>query len=274
MGSPRDFEGRVVVITGGAGGIGAAMGHRFATSGAHVALLDLEGSPLAHVRDEIAGHGTKVMALTCDITDEQACREAMAAVEGRLGGIDLLINNAGAVHRSAFAETKLAVFRKVFEVNVFGSLNCTHAALPSLIARRGMIIVISSIAGLAPLYGRSGYAGSKHALHGLFESAGSELAADGVDVLMVCPSFTASGFEAAAMGADGAPLGRPRSKMGKLASPEEVADAVFEAAQRRRRRLILSGVGWAAAMLSRLVPRVYERMMVRGLGSELSEKEP
>jgi NAD(P)-dependent dehydrogenase (short-subunit alcohol dehydrogenase family) len=266
----RDFDGRVVVITGGAGGIGAAMAHRFATAGAKVALLDLEGSPLERVRDEVGSHGTEVIALTCDVTDEAACRATMAAVEEQLGGIDVLINNAGAVHRSAFADTELAVFRRVFEVNVFGSVHCTKAALPSLLARRGMIIVISSIAGLAPLYGRSGYVGSKHALHGLFESAASELAPQGVDVLMVCPTFTASGFEAAAMGPDGKPLNKARSKMGKLARPEDVADSVFHAAERRQRRLILSGVGWAAALLSRLAPEIYERLMVRGLASELA----
>ncbi len=268
----RHFAGRVVVITGGAGGIGRALGRRFARAGAHVVLLDLPRSPLDDARADVARHvpstgpsEPQVLALACDVTDEAGCRRVMDEVRERLGGVDVLMNNAGAVHRSLFADTSLEVYRKVFEVNVFGALHCTKAALPSLIERRGLITVTSSIAGLAPLYGRSGYAGSKHALHGIFESAAAELAPQGVDVLMICPTFTASGFEAAAMGPDGRPLGAPRSKVGRLAQPDEVADAVFRAAQRRQRRLVLSGVGHAASVLSRLTPRIYERLMVRGL---------
>lgn len=264
----RQFAGRVVVITGGAGGIGRALGRRFARAGAHVALLDLATSPLDDARADVAAAaapGAQVLALPCDVTDEAACRDVMGDIVERLGGVDVLMNNAGAVHRSLFADTALDVYRKVFEVNVFGALNCTKAALPSLLERRGLITVTSSIAGLAPLYGRSGYAGSKHALHGIFESAAAELGPQGVDVLMICPTFTASGFEAAALGPDGRPLGKPRSKVGKLAQPDDVADAVFRAAQRRQRRLVLSGVGHAASVLSRLTPGIYERLMVRGL---------
>jgi short-subunit dehydrogenase len=79
-------------------------------------------------------------------------------------------------------------------VNFFGSLYCTKAALDSLIERKGLIIVITSVAGFSPLYGRSGYAASKHALHGLFDSLRTELAY-GVDVMIVCPGFTATGYQ-------------------------------------------------------------------------------
>jgi len=261
----RDFAGKTVVITGGAGGIGTALAHSFAKAGAKLALLDLPQSPLEATRQKIAGHGTEVIAVPCDVTDREMCGRAMDAVVGQLGSIDVLINNAGAVHRSLFVDTEVDVVRKVFEVNVFGSLNCTKAAQAALLASRGLIIVISSIAGLAPVAGRAGYVGSKHALHGLFESAAAELGPSGVDVLMVCPTFTASGFEAAAMGADGKPANQARTKVGAMAQPEEVAAAVVLAAERGQRRLILSPMGRAAAVLSRLTPGIYERLMLRGL---------
>lgn len=261
----RRFGGSSVVITGGAGGIGTALAHSFARAGANIAILDLPQSPLEVVCDEVAAHGGNVVAVTCDVTDRTMCEKAMQTVQRELGGIDVLINNAGAVHRSQFVDTDADVIQRVFEVNVFGSLNCTKAAQPSLLESKGLIIVISSVAGLAPVAGRAGYVGSKHALHGLFESAAAELRPSGVDVLMVCPTFTASGFEAAAMGADGKPANQPRSKIGSLAQPEEVADAVLRAAQRGQRRLILSPMGRAAALLSRIAPRVYEHMMLRGL---------
>ncbi|MBW1880121.1 MAG: SDR family oxidoreductase [Deltaproteobacteria bacterium] len=264
----RDFHGKAVVITGGAGGIGRALAASFAREGARIALLDLASSPLVEACEALESAGAEALAIPCDVTDPAQCAAAMQQVREAWGGVDVLVNNAGMVHRSAFSDTSLEVFRRVMEVNFFGSLHCAQAALPDLMERRGLIVVTSSIAGMAPLYGRSGYAASKHALHGLFESARSELAGQ-VGVLMVCPSFTASGFEKAAVGADGNRIDRPRSKVGRLASAESVADAVVRAAQADRRLLVLSPVGKLSALLSRVTPRLYERLMVGRLRKEL-----
>jgi short-subunit dehydrogenase len=140
-----------------------------------------------------------------------------------------------------------------------------------LIANRGLIIAVSSIAGLAPLYGRSGYAASKHAMHGLFESLGAEVADKGVGVLMVCPSFVESGLEASTLGGDGKRISRPRSKVGRLGNPDDVAREVLKAARAGRRRLVLTPVGKTSALLSRIAPGLYERLMIRSLRSELDE---
>lgn len=260
----RRFREKVVVITGGAGGIGRALCRRFQRAGAHVAALDLDAKALAEVERE------GVLALRCDVTSPEDCASAVGEVRKRWGGVDVLVNNAGLVHRSSFRDTEVDVFRRVMEVNYFGSLNVTKAALESLISRRGLIIVTSSIAGLVPLYGRSGYSASKHALHGLFETLRSELE-PGVRVLMVCPSFTQSGFEARALGAHGERIARGRSRVGSEATPESVADAVFDAAEKNRRLLVLSPVGKLAVWLSRVSPALYQKNMVRKLASELGE---
>jgi NAD(P)-dependent dehydrogenase (short-subunit alcohol dehydrogenase family) len=194
----------------------------------------------------------------------------MDSVIERYGRIDVLVNNAGAVHRSLFRDTDVEVYRKVMDVNFFGSLHCTRAALPHLLQSRGLIVVTSSIAGVAPLYGRTGYAASKHALHGLFESLRCELSDTGVRVMMVCPSFTRSGFEQAAMGPHGDPAGTRRSMTGKLAEPAEVADAVVRAAGRGRDLVVLSFLGKLSYYLSRLAPGWYSRGMVR----RLKDQEP
>ncbi|MCC6522202.1 MAG: SDR family oxidoreductase [Polyangiaceae bacterium] len=266
----RSFQGLTVVVTGGAGGIGRALGARFLRAGARVALLDLDGAAVAGVAAELSRAGAEIIGVACDVTVPADCTRALDAVRARLGPVDVLVANAGIAHRSAFCDTELAVFRRVMEVNFFGALHATQAALADLRARRGLCIVISSIAGVAPLYGRSGYAASTHALHGLFDTARTELAADGVGVLIVCPSFTRSGFEASALGARGERTGRPRSSVGAVASPESVADAVVAAAARGRRLLVLSPVGKTSYLLSRLAPRLYERLMLRSLRSELS----
>ena len=169
-------------------------------------------------------------------------------------------------------DTRPEVFARVMDVNLFGALHCTQLSLPDLIERRGLVIAVSSIAGLAPLYGRSGYSASKHAMHGLFESLGSEVSEHGVDVLMVCPSFVESGLEAKTLGADGNRIARPRSKVGQLGNADDVAKAVLDAARARKKRLVLTPVGKTSALLSRLAPALYERLMVRSLRSELDEE--
>ncbi len=258
-----------MVVTGGAGGIGRALAHAFGAEGARVAVVDLPSSPLDEARDELGRAGIEAVAFPCDITDPGQVAATMDRVRDGLGPVGVLINNAGVTHRSAFAETRPEVFRRVMEVNLFGALHVTRACLDDLIARRGLIVTVSSIAGVAPLYGRTGYSASKHALHGLFESLGAELAGTGVGVLMVCPSFVESGLEASTLGADGERIDRPRSKVGNLRQPDEVAAAVVKAARSGRRRLVLTPVGKTSALLSFVVPGLYQRLMVRSLRSEL-----
>ncbi len=268
----RDLSGRTVVVTGGAGGIGRALAHAFGAEGGRTALLDLPSSPLDEACDQLARAGIEAVACPCDITDPEQVSTTIARVHEALGRVDVLINNAGVTHRSAFADTRPEVFRRVMEVNLFGSLHVTRACLDDLIARRGLIITVSSIAGVAPLYGRTGYAASKHALHGLFESLGAELADHGVGVLMVCPSFVESGLEASTLGADGERIDRPRSKVGNLRQPDEVAAAVVKAARSGRRRLVLTPVGKTSALLSFAAPGLYQRLMIRSLRSELADR--
>ncbi len=261
-------ERQVVVITGGAGGIGRALARRWSIDGARIALLDLDPQSLDEAARQLRATGADVLPVAVDVTDFDSCQRAMDTVLARWDRIDVLVNNAGAVHRSAFADTDVAVYRRVMDVNFLGSLHCAKAALPALLESRGLVVVTSSIAGIAPLYGRTGYAASKHALHGLFESARCELEDVGVRILMVCPSFTRSPFEQHAMGADGQPAGTRRSMTGRLAEPGEVADAVVKAAGRGRELLVLSLQGKLAYYLSRLAPRYYRHAMVKRLKSD------
>lgn len=270
MAPRRDFRGRVAVVTGAGSGIGAAIARRFAKAGAHVELLDLDGEAAAGVAAQIASRGGSCAAGRCDVTDEADVRRALGDVVARVGGVDVLVCNAGITQRSLFADTDVAVFRRVMDVNLFGSLHCAKAALASLVERRGIVIVTSSIAGIAPLYERSGYAASKHALHGLFASLRTELFGTGVDVMLVCPSFTRTGIGRAALDGSGKPASHEQSTVGKVATPESVADAVFDGATRSRRLLVLTPVGKVTALLSRLAPALYEKLMARQIRAEIA----
>jgi NAD(P)-dependent dehydrogenase (short-subunit alcohol dehydrogenase family) len=260
------MKDKVAVITGGAGGIGAALGSFFGREGSRIALLDVNGEELKAAEQKLLAMGVDVLVRTCDITREEDCNQAIQAILHRFGGIDVLINNAGVTQISLFRDTPVSVLRRVMEVNFFGSLHCTKAALGSLIERKGIIIVISSTAGVAPLMGRTGYSASKHALHGLFESLRTELIAQGVHVMMVCPGFTRTQLQSRALHRTKNQSAQEADWVGKQAAPEEVAQAIYRGALKRKRLLILTPVGKLSYYLNKFAPALYERMMARKLG--------
>ena len=265
----RDFSGRTVVVSGAGGGLGRALCLRFGRAGARIVALDRDPAGLADTAAELDAAGIACITCVCDVTREEDCVNAMAEARRSFGGIDVLINNAGITHRSAFARTEPAVIRKVMAVNFFGALHCTHAALEDLIARRGMVIAISSVAGFAPLIARTGYAASKHALHGFFDSLRTEVEPQGVKVLLVCPSFIQTGIEKNALDGDGSLARHPQAIVGARTTPEEMAERIFEAARRERHLLLPDRVSRASWWVSRLLPRLYERLMVKKLGKEM-----
>lgn len=261
----RDLTNAVVLVTGAAGGLGLAVGRRFALDGARVALLDVDADRLEPAVASVPG----TAGIICDLTDPVDCENAVAEVTGRFGGIDVLVNNAGMTHRSAFADTDPAVIRRVMEVNYLGAANITKAALPSLTERCGAIAVITSVAGFAPVLGRTGYAGSKHALHGLFDTLRVELRGTGVDVTIVSPTFVSTNMQDRALGGDGTVTDHPQSRVGRQVAPDEVADRIFRAIERRRRTVVIGSMGHAARVLTAVAPSLYERLMARSLSSEL-----
>ena len=249
------------MVTGSGAGIGRATAERFTRGGAAVAVFDLDQQAAADSAARIEAAGGRALALACDVTDYRQCQTATAKVLDAFGGIDVLINNAGITHLSAFSDTEPEALRRVMEVNFFGAVHCTKAALPSIVQRRGSVVAISSIAGVAPLALRCGYSASKHAVIGLFDTLRSELASQGVHVMVVCPGFTDTAIEDAALGGVG---GRAvRKTVGKLAQPSEVAEAIYKGVRKGRRMLVLTPVGKLSFMMTRFLPALYERIMAR-----------
>lgn len=264
----RNFRGRVVLLSGAAGGLGSALCARFATAGAHIVALDNSAQRLEALARTLRAAGAQALTLPTDVTDAQACQQAVQAALTHFGAVDLLINNAGISHRSLLAHTDAAVIRRVMDVNFFGAVNLTLAALPQLCARRGAIVTISSVAGFAPLIGRTGYSASKHALHGFFDSLRTELGDAGVDVTLVCPSFIRTGIAAAASDGAGAAVSTPRVMSGGESLPEAVAQRVFDAAVSAQALLLPDATARKAWWLSRLAPGLYARLMRQRMGSE------
>ncbi len=195
----NDLQNKVAVVTGGASGIGLATCWELASRGARIAMFDMDGKALETCRKDFSSKGHDILVLECDVTNQKICESAISEVLSRFSKIDILFNNAGITQRSLFENTDISVFKKVMDVNFFGSLYCTKAAMPSLIESKGMILVNESIAGVAPLLGRTGYSASKHALHGMFTSLRCELRTKGVHVLIVCPGFIKTNLQTRAL---------------------------------------------------------------------------
>ena len=263
------FQNRVVIVTGGASGIGLATCREFAKHGARIAMFDMDQDSLENCHKTFAANGYDILALECDVTNKDACQESIHQVLNKFGQIDILFNNAGITQRGLFENTEINVFKKVMDVNFYGSLYCTKAALPNLIKSKGMIIVNESIAGVAPLLGRTGYSASKHALHGMFTSLRCELRHKGVHVMIVCPGFIKTNLQTRALGSNGEIASHEQTTVGKSDTPENVAKQIANGIVKKKPMLVLTFMGKIAYLISRFSPLLYERIMTRQFKDEL-----
>lgn len=231
---PR-FQDKVVAITGAAQGIGRAAALRFASEGARVVAVDLNGSDLPGCVAAIRKAGGQAIAVQADVTQEADVENYVARAQAEFGGIDCFFNNAGilGVNRP-FLEYPEDVFDRVFAVNVKAVWRGIRLVAPAIIRRGGGAIVnTASIAGLKATAGLTAYTASKHAVVGMTRTSSIELVKQGVRVNAVCPGpiETAMGEQLDA-GIDPANprAGHERSvariPMARYGKPEEVAAVV------------------------------------------------
>jgi len=177
------LEGRRAVVTGAARGIGRAIAEALADAGAKVAVVDVAGS--AEAAAELGGGAAGADA---DVTDAAAVAAAFAAIAERLGGIDVLVNNAGIRHQAPIAEHPVDVWRRTIDVNLVGTFICTQAAIPWMRkAGGGVILNVASMAGTLALTNRSAYNASKAGVMALTRSTAAELAAEGIRCNAIAP---------------------------------------------------------------------------------------
>lgn len=244
MSKKRNYKDKVILITGASGGLGHALCKEFLDLGAKVVGCDLRPSAEPHTSESF-------LFIECDVTQPDACARTIQQVKSKWGRLDVLINNAGISHQSHFRSTDVSVLQKVMNVNFFGSVNLTKAALEDLISAKGQIIVVSSIAGFAPLLERTGYCASKHALHGFFDTLRAEVESLGVCVSIVCPSFVATGIGPAAT----------RKTVGKESTPQEMAHLIIRGAEAQQELILPTTLSKLSWWTSRLVPKFYKKQM-------------
>lgn len=183
-----DFKNKVVVITGAAGGLGSAMAHRFAEDGAKVAVCDLRGTQA--VVDAIVSEGYVAKGYDFDITDREDTKAAMARIAEELGGISVLVNNAGInvgpderKHVDQFSDKW---WDAILKVDLDGTYNCTKLAIPHM-SEGSSIINISSIVGMVPLRNQCAFTAAKAAVINFTKAIAMELAPQGIRANVICP---------------------------------------------------------------------------------------
>ncbi len=247
-----DMQGKRVLVTGAAKGIGLCIAQEFAQAGSELILTDIDAEALAGVAEEI-GKTAAVHSRVVDVSNRQAVFELAAWVLSDIGKLDILINNAGIGYHGELAETSLETWRRLIDINLMGPLHHIYAFLPSMIERRcGQIVNVSSGQAFFRLPTWGAYAAIKAALGAMSEILHFELRKHRIQVTTVYPFMVNTGFydtvEAKTFGA--------RMSMKLLpyysSTPEKVGRIIFEAARRKRKVekvSIINDIGYYARII-------------------------
>ena len=228
------FKDQVVIITGAPSGIGRELTLQFARHGASLVLAARDHSRLAELQHECEKLGSRAIAVPTDVTSPEQCAVLIRKTLESFHRIDILINNAGVTMYGNFEDVQdLGVFETLMKVNYLGSVYCTHFALPHLKNTRGRIVGISSLTGKTGVPTRSGYAASKHAMAGFFDTLRIELAGSGVSVTMIYPGFVATAMREHALDIHGKPLGTSHLNESNVMPVEKCAAMILTAADKR-----------------------------------------
>jgi len=228
----RGLKDRMVIVTGGGGGIGGATCRRFAEEGAKVAVFDIALKAAETVAASIRGAGGSAQAFGCDITDHVGVVAAVAAAESALGPVHVLVNNAGWDIFRLFKDTTPDDWQKLIAINLNGPLNMTHAVLPGMLQRRaGRVVTIASDAARVGSSGEAVYAACKAGMLGFSKTLAREHARHGLTFNVVCPGATNTALFAEYKKGAGNPekleeAFRRSVPMGRIGEPEDLPGAI------------------------------------------------
>jgi len=261
---------KVALITGASSGIGMALAWAGAQKGFNLMLSGRNTQALDDLTRALIEQypNQKIEFLSGEISDPVFCKELIDRCIERLGYLDILINNAGISMRGILNDTDLSVLKRIMDVNFWGSVYCTKFALPYLLAKKGSVIGISSVAGFKGLPARTGYSASKFALQGFLESLRIENRRTGLHVLIACPGYTASNIRKSALNAAGVAQGETPLNEDRLMSAEEVARQIWLAYDKKSIYAILTLQGKMAVWINKLSPKIADWLTFKVIRKE------
>ncbi len=253
------FQNKVVAVTGGTDGIGKALVQQLLHRGAKVATCARNYDKIYQLQS--SSQSSQLFAMTADVSKENDCKNFIAQTVESFGSLDILINNAGISMRALFEELELETLHKVMDINFWGTVYCTKFALPYIKKNKGTIVGVSSVAGFRGLPGRTGYNASKFAVQGFLESLRTELLDTDVNVMWVCPGFTASNIRNAALTKDGSQQGFTPLDENKLMSAEKCATLTIDAIEKKERTVIFSLEDKRTILMNRFFPKLTDKLV-------------
>jgi short-subunit dehydrogenase len=269
---------QVIIITGASDGIGAEMARQLAAQhGQNVSLVLAARNvqSLESVAAQCQTLGAKTRVVPTDVSVQAQCQNLIATTVAEFGRLDALINNAGVSAQALFAEVKaedLKWYEDLMRINLWGSVWCTHAALPHLKASRGQLVAVSSLAGLVGVPGRTAYSATKFAMTGFFEALRAELRGSGVSVTTAYPGVVATRIRYRGLNAQGVAAGSSGLKEDKAMSVEECAQLILNGMQARRREVVMSAKGKIGRFLKLIAPGLVEKMAMAALKDDVKPR--
>lgn len=251
------LKDKVVVVTGASSGIGKALAFEALSRGANVAVCARSLDKLLSVYSDI--DEDKILCFAADVTRKEDCMRFIDAAVSKWGRVDVLLNNAGISMRALFEDTDVSVLEELMNVNFFGAVYCTKAALPYILKQKGIIVGVSSIAGYRGIPARTGYAASKFALQGFLECLRTELLHSGTHVMWVAPGFTSSNIRNVARSADGSVQGETPLNEKGLMSAERCAEIVLDAVKKRKRTVVMTLIGKLTVWVNWVLPSFVDK---------------
>jgi len=255
------MKDKIVVITGASSGIGKALAFEFGNKGSKVFITGRNREALEKTVNELQSKQITVRGFVADAACEQDSKRMIDEAVAHYGDINILINNAGISMRALFEDVSLDVFKKVMDINFYGTVYATKFALPYILKNKGSIVGISSVNGRRSIPGRSAYSASKYAMEGFLESLRTEVMKRGVHVLTACPGFTGTNIRASALVANGEQQKKSPLDESKLMTPEEVASSIYIATLHRKRDLVLTSHGKIAVFLNKWMPETMDKII-------------
>jgi short-subunit dehydrogenase len=260
----KKLKNKKIWITGASSGIGEALSLVLAREGADLILSSRNQEKLERVKEACLRYTSFCVVQPLDLADTEGLEIVVGNVMKKVGGIDILINNAGRSQRSLAKETSFDVDRSIMEVNFFGAIKLTKLVLPYMLKNgSGHIVVISSITGKFGFPLRTAYSASKHAIQGYFESLRAELKPDNIKVTIVSPGRVKTNISLNAVTGNGTPYNKMDDGQAGGMLPEKCASKIVRAIKKERKDILVGNKELVMVYIRRFVPALYHRMVTK-----------